>query len=153
MPASLVPHPRPAQGKRSLAKVPFVELLHGRIQGVVSSGSDDDRVYVSWYEGRTGDFYCCTNNNRPCGGLGGSPCKHILALVDAGVAQMGMERVARALGAPDETTTRGVLGAARGSQRKEPSGVVFARFLDYLRYMELSAPEGDLPELAWFVTG
>ena len=32
---------------RKLAKVPFVELADGRLQGVVSSGSDIGRVYVS----------------------------------------------------------------------------------------------------------
>ncbi len=32
---------------RKLAKVPFLELSEGRLQGVVSSGSDIERVYVS----------------------------------------------------------------------------------------------------------
>lgn len=133
--------------------MPFVEIVGGRVQGVVSSGSDIMRVYVSWYEGRTGDFYCSTNNNRPCGGLGGSPCKHIGELMETAVAQFGAETVARSLGCPDATNARAVMAAARGTQKKEPSGVVFARFLDYLRYMELPPPEGELPELAWFVTG
>jgi hypothetical protein len=150
---SFVPSRRPPPGKRALNKVPFVELLGGRVQGVVSSGSDEDRVYVSWYEGRTGDYYCSTNNNRPCGGLSAGGCKHIAGLVEAAVAQHGAERVARHLGCPDKADAAAILAAARGSQRKEPSGVVFARFLDYLRYMELEAPTGDLPELAWFVTG
>src|SRR5688500_6514644 len=39
----VVPPARP----RKLAKVPFVELSEGRLQGVVSSGSDIERVYVS----------------------------------------------------------------------------------------------------------
>ncbi len=60
--------------KRNIKKVPFVELFHGRLQGVVSSGSDIKRVYVSFFEAGTHDFYCSTNNNRPCGGLGGYPC-------------------------------------------------------------------------------
>jgi hypothetical protein len=153
LPASFIPYRRVAPEKRSLEKVPFVELFGGRAQGVVSSGSDEERVYVSWYEGKSGDFYCSTNNNRPCGGLGGGGCKHITAMLDAAVAQYGVERVARYLGAPGAANTRAILAAASGTQKKEPSGVVFARFLDYLRYMALPAPAGDVPELAWFVTG
>jgi hypothetical protein len=153
VPTSFVPHRRPAPEKRSLKDVPFAELLGGRVQGVVSSGSDAERVYVSWYEGRTGNYYCSTNNNRPCGGLRGGPCKHIVEVVDAAVAQFGVATVARHLGAPDATSARAVLAAAHGSETKEPSGTVFARFLDYLRTMELAAPVGELPELAWFVTG
>ena len=38
---------------RKLAKVPFVELADGRLQGVVSSGSDIARVYVSSIDART----------------------------------------------------------------------------------------------------
>ncbi|MCA9625984.1 MAG: hypothetical protein KC731_43480, partial [Myxococcales bacterium] len=49
---------------RNVKKVPFVELFGGRVQGVVSSGSDVKRVYVSFMEARTGNFYCSTNNNR-----------------------------------------------------------------------------------------
>ena len=41
--ARVIPPARP----RKLAKVPFVELADGRLQGVVSSGSDIERVYVS----------------------------------------------------------------------------------------------------------
>jgi hypothetical protein len=54
-----------------LAKVPFVELAERRLQGVVSSGSDIERVSVSSIAGRTHEFSCPTNNNRPCGGAGG----------------------------------------------------------------------------------
>lgn len=149
-----VPFRRPAPERRALAKVPFVELIGGRAQGVVSSGSDQDRVYVSWYEGRTGNHYCSTNNNRPCGGLRGSSCKHIDEMLAAAASQYGIAHVARALGAPDAGSVREILAAATGGvQVKEPAGVVFSRFLDYLRMMELPAPEGELPELAWFVTG
>ena len=44
--------------KRNTKKVPFVELFNGRVQGVVSSGSDINRVYVAFFEAGTGDFYC-----------------------------------------------------------------------------------------------
>ncbi len=150
---SFVSHRRVNPGKRSLRDVPFVELFAGRAQGVVSSGSDEDRVYVSWYEGKTGNYYCCTNNNRRCGGLGGSPCKHIVQMLNVAVAQFGIEEVSRFLGAPGAKDIRAVLAVARGAETKDPAGVVFSRFLDYLRYMELPAPTGELPELAWFVTG
>lgn len=153
MPVHFVPYRRPAPEKRALAKVPFVELLGGRAQGVVSSGSDKDRVYVSWYEARTGNHYCSTNNNRPCGGLGGGGCKHIDEMLAAAVSQFGIAHVARALGVPEAATVQQIKGAARGVQVKEPAGVVFSRFLDYLRYMELPPPAGELPELDWFVTG
>ena len=44
--SSVVAHPdllRP----RTVKKVPFVELYSGRLQGVISSGSDENRVYVA----------------------------------------------------------------------------------------------------------
>src|SRR5215216_6454856 len=60
--ARVVPPARP----RKLAKVPFVELADGRLQGVVSSGSDIGRVYVSSVASGSYEFACSTNNNRPC---------------------------------------------------------------------------------------
>src|SRR5262249_58152399 len=91
--ARVIPPARP----RKLAKVPFVELAGGRLQGVVSSGSDIERVYVSSVEAGTYAFACSTNNNRPCGGARGSFCNHIRALIDEAVVQYGAERVARYL--------------------------------------------------------
>jgi hypothetical protein len=62
--ARVIPPARP----RKLAKVPFVELADGRLQGVVSSGSDIERVYVSSVAADgIYSFGCSTNNNRPCG--------------------------------------------------------------------------------------
>ncbi|CAM5460930.1 SWIM-type domain-containing protein OS=Streptomyces tendae OX=1932 GN=F3L20_14370 PE=4 SV=1 [Streptomyces tendae] len=89
----VVPSARP----RKLAKVPFVELADGRLQGVVSSGSDIGRVYVSSVAASSYAFSCSTNNNRPCGGARGSFCNHIRALVAEAVLQYGAERVARYL--------------------------------------------------------
>lgn len=135
---SIVAYPRPAPTKRSLKQVPFVELFNGRLQGVVSSGSSISRVYVSFIVAGTGDFYCSTNN-RPCGGLGSSPCKHLAELVANALAQLGDERVARYLGCPkDEVSSAySICQHLGGSKRKEEAGMVFARFLDYLRYVEL----------------
>ena len=69
------------------------ELADGRLQGVVSSGSDVERVYVSSVAAGTHGYHCSTNNNRPCGGLRGAPCKHLHALVDEAVVQYGADRV------------------------------------------------------------
>src|SRR5215472_4659950 len=103
--ARVVPPARP----RKLAKVPFVELADGRLQGVVSSGSDIERVYVSSISARDHAYHCSTNNNRPCGGVRGSMCNHLRALVDEAVLQYGIDRVARYLRveAPSSASTGG----------------------------------------------
>ena len=152
---SLIAHPRPAPAKRSLQKVPYVELFNGRLQGVVSSGSSATRVYVSFIKAGSGDFYCSTNNNRPCGGLRGGYCKHLSSLVDNALAQFGAERVGRYLGCADLAITSGyqIQRQLPGTKTKEQASQVFARFLDYLRYVELAPSIEPLPEMAWFVTG
>src|SRR5215831_10100069 len=83
---------------RKLARVPFLELADGRLQGVVSSGSDIERVYVSSIAADTHALSCSTNNNRPCGGLRGpAPCNHLRTLLAEAVLQYGQQRVARYL--------------------------------------------------------
>jgi hypothetical protein len=143
-------------GSRTVKSVPFVELAGGRVQGVVSSGSDIERVYVSFIEAGTGDYYCSTNNNRPCGGLRGAPCKHIAELVDEAILQYGADRVAAYLkvagDGPPVEDARGVLGALSGRERKESPGTVFSRFLSYLRYCELKTRPGTVLEMGWFVS-
>ncbi|MEQ1569075.1 MAG: hypothetical protein ABMA64_25790 [Myxococcota bacterium] len=144
-----------ADGVRDVDDVPYVELFDGRAQGVVSSGSDPNRVYVSFVAAGTLAFNCSTNNNRPCGGLRGGPCKHIAGLVDEAVAQYGGPAVARYLKIPGDpdTVTAGhdVMRHVRGGQSKVPVSEVFSRFLFDLRFVELDAPEGYCPEMAWFV--
>lgn len=142
-------------GNRSVKKVPFVELMSGRIQGVVSSGSDIKRVYVSFLEGETGNFNCSTNNNRPCGGLRGGPCKHIMEMVFEAIVQFGGETVAHYLGIDNTGKTfrdsYDILGAIpSGHLIKESSGVVFSRFLNYLRYCELETQPSFTQEMDWF---
>ena len=143
-------------GERDAREVPFVELHGGRVQGVVSSGSDPLRVYVSFVEARTGHYFCSTNNNRPCGGLRGAPCKHIAELVDEAMRQFGPGAVAAYLGVSGDegelNSARAVLGRLRGDQQKESPGVVFSRFLSYLRYCELGARTGTVLEMGWFVS-
>ncbi|GAA2123547.1 hypothetical protein GCM10009727_10260 [Actinomadura napierensis] len=134
---------------RKLAKVPFVELAEGRLQGVVSSGSDLARVYVSSIAAGSHDFSCSTNNNRPCGGLGGSSmCKHLRSLVDEAVIQYGLERVARYLKA--ESGDGDLAGALRGSKASAPAAGVFSRFLRHLSYLEVPGAAEPLPEMHWF---
>ena len=142
-------------GKRNIKKVPFVELFNGRLQGVVSSGSDIQRVYVSFFEAGTLDFYCSTNNNRPCGGLGGGyACKHLVSLMDDAIAQYGLDRVVRFLKVPgdlSQITTAGHIISRQGTLKKAPASEVFSRFLNYLHYVELGTSNQPLPEMSWFV--
>ena len=49
--------------RRNVKKVPFLELKNNRLQGVVSSGSDIMRVYVSFIQAGDFQFNCRTNNN------------------------------------------------------------------------------------------
>jgi hypothetical protein len=136
---------------RKLAKVPFVELSEGRLQGVVSSGSDVSRVYVSSITAGDHGLSCNTNNNRPCGGLGGShPCNHLRALADAAVAQYGLGRVTRYLKVEladgEENLWAGLHPTAAPSRAAE----VFSSFLRHLAYLEVPPTTEPLPELQWF---
>ncbi|MFF7363214.1 hypothetical protein [Streptomyces sp. NPDC008125] len=149
----VVPPARP----RRLAKVPFVELADGRLQGVVSSGSDIERVYVSSVETRTFAYACSTNNNRPCGGARGGFCTHIRALVNESVLQYGPERVARYLraepsdGEPSAQGITATMTAARpGPAGSTAAAPVFSRFLHHLAYLELAPTTMPLPEMQWF---
>ncbi|GAB3976568.1 hypothetical protein V1634_27775 [Plantactinospora veratri] len=143
----------PAVRPRKLAKVPFVELADGRLQGVVSSGSDIERVYVSSIVAGSHAFNCSTNNNRPCGGLRGAPCKHLHALLDEATVQYGVERVARYLriDAADGASSGADLAARlTGGPEPTPAAVVFSRFLRHLAYLEVPGSTEPLPELHWF---
>lgn len=140
--------------KRDIKKVPFVELFNHRLQGVVSSGSDIERVYVSFFEAGSLDYYCSTNNNRPCGGLRGYPCNHLQALMSEAIAQYGIEQVIRYLNVPGDLAvlkSEGDILARTGTAKKEPASEVFSRFLNYLRYLELTTSAQPLPEMSWFV--
>jgi hypothetical protein len=135
---------------RKLAKVPFVELAEGRLQGVVSSGSDIARVYVSSIAAETHDFSCSTNNNRPCSVAGGNyRCKHLGALIDEAVKQYGRERVARYLKveAGEGDNLHSLL---QGTQERAPAAAVFSRFLRHLTYLEVPASPEPLTEMHWF---
>jgi hypothetical protein len=152
--ARVVPPARP----RKLAKVPFVELADGRLQGVVSSGSDIGRVYVSSVAAGSYAYACSTNNNRPCGGARGSFCNHIRALVGEAVLQYGAERVARYLkidaeGGADAHALTSVMTASRpGAGDSSAAAQVFSRFLRHLAYLELAPTTRPSPEMQWFPT-
>ncbi|MFF0107113.1 hypothetical protein [Streptomyces hirsutus] len=153
--ARVMPPARP----RKLAKVPFVELADGRLQGVVSSGSDIGRVYVSSVAAGTYAFACSTNNNRPCGGARGWFCNHIRALVDEAVLQYGAERVARYLkvevtdGELDADSVTTAMTHTRPAQGDTSAAApVFSRFLRHLAYLELAPSTAPLPEMQWFPT-
>lgn len=144
---------------RKLAKVPFVELADGRLQGVVSSGSDIGRVYVSSVAAGTYAFACSTNNNRPCGGARGSFCNHIRALINEAVLQYGAERVSRYLraetadGEPDAPSITAAMSDTRPPQGDTKAAApVFSRFLRHLAYLELTPTTSPLPEMQWFPT-
>jgi hypothetical protein len=146
---SLVPAAAPS-GKRDVATSPYVELANNRLQAVVASGSDVNRVYCAFLEAGSGAFYSSTNNNRPDAGMQ----KRIVWMVGEAVAQFGLERVARYLQVdPARVQTAAQLAAEvlrKGTPRKEEAGVVFSRFLNYLRFVELQSRGEPLPEMAWF---
>ncbi len=136
---------------RDIKKVPFVELYNGRLQGVVSSGSDIQRVYVSYITAETMDFYCSTNNNRPCGGLGRYPCKHLQELLKEAIKQHGFDEVVHYLKLTAENTPdeRSIITQAQNIV-KAPAGEVFSRFLAYLQLLEYPDSTTPLPEMDWF---
>jgi hypothetical protein len=147
----------PPARPRKLAKVPFVELADGRLQGVVSSGSDIERVYVSSVAAASYAFTCSTNNNRPCGGARGSFCNHIQALISEAVLQYGAGRVARYLRVETGDAEPGAHGIAAAMSAARPSpgeagaaAPVFSRFLRHLAYLDLAPVTAPLPEMQWF---
>jgi len=146
----------PAQ-PRKLAKVPFVELADGRVQGVVSSGSDIERVYVSSVAAGSYAFACSTNNNRPCGGARGSFCNHIRTLIGEAVLQYGAERVARYLRVEPADSAPGIIAAMSTAPPPQAdtrvAAPVFSRFLRHLAYLELAPTTAPLPEMQWFPPG
>ena len=145
--AAVIPPVQP----RKLAKVPFVELAEGRLQGVVSSGSDVERVYVSSITAGEHGLSCNTNNNRPCGGLSGAhPCNHLRALVEAAVAQYGADRVARYLKVEPPEDEAGIWSVLHPVAAPGRTPEVFSSFLRHLAYLEVEPSTDPLPELQWF---
>jgi hypothetical protein len=65
----------------------FAEVKDDSLVGIVKSQTSKDLVY-SCRLGVDGSFGCCTQNLRPCGGLRGALCKHLLVLI-IGLARAG----------------------------------------------------------------
>jgi uncharacterized protein YjbI with pentapeptide repeats len=82
----------------------FAEVTGDSVVGVVKSQSDPKLVY-SCRLASDGAFGCCTQNLRPCGGLGGALCKHLLVLV-VGLAKAGKLDPATVDGWIDASRTR-----------------------------------------------
>ncbi|MEV0901749.1 hypothetical protein [Actinoplanes sp. NPDC049802] len=146
--APVIPPARP----RKLAKAPFVELADGRLQGVVSSGSDVERVYVSSITAGDHGLSCNTNNNRPCGGLSGGSraCNHLRVLADAAVAQYGLARVARYLKVTLPEDSGDLWAGLHTTTAPNRAAEVFSGFLRHLAYLEVPSTTEPLPELEWF---
>jgi hypothetical protein len=142
--------------RRDINKVPFVELFNDRLQGVISSGSDIERVYIAYYDRNSLNYNCSTNNNRPCGGVSVRPCKHLQLLLKESMAQYEPVIVGRYLGIPDDRALKPAdvsryVASHGGSLTRVPAGDIFSRFLNYLRYLELPSSNTPLPEMSWFV--
>jgi hypothetical protein len=58
----------------------FSEAKDDSLVGIVKSQSSKERVY-SCRLASDGSFGCCTQNLKPCGGLQGALCKHLLVLI------------------------------------------------------------------------
>jgi hypothetical protein len=65
----------------------FAKVDSDQVVGIVKSQSVSDLVY-SCRIGADGKYACCTQNLNICGGLKGSPCKHLLVLI-VGLAKGG----------------------------------------------------------------
>ncbi len=137
--------------KRDVKKVPFLEFFENRLQGIVSSGSDIERVYVSYFEVGSLDYCCSTNNNRPCGGLRGAPCGHLEALLSEAVIQFGFEVVGRFLhiDTTQVDSIRKILAGA-GNNTGLYAGEIFSRFLSDLELLELPSSDMPLTTMTWF---
>ncbi|MBX9694843.1 MAG: pentapeptide repeat-containing protein, partial [Cyanobacteria bacterium] len=58
----------------------YSETNDSHVAGIVKSQRDTELLYACELTSK-GGFTCCTQNLRPCGGLRGAPCKHLLVLV------------------------------------------------------------------------
>ncbi len=65
----------------------YSELDFDRISGIVKSQTDEELVYACSLDD-AGNYCCCSQNLKACGGLKGSICKHLLVLL-IGLAKSG----------------------------------------------------------------
>jgi uncharacterized protein YjbI with pentapeptide repeats len=107
----------------------FSEVKDDALLGVVRSQSIGDLVY-SCRLASDGTFGCCTQNLRPCGGLQGALCKHLLVLI------VGLTRSGRL----DPATVDGWIEA---SKKQKPQLDRDAMGETFLRYKGAQAGEVD----------
>lgn len=98
----------------------YAKVNDGNVVGVVKSQTDPDLVY-SCRLASDGTYGCGTQNLRQCGGLAGSPCKHLLVLV------VGLSRA----GELDPTKARDWTKAARGKSPVFDKDALAETFLTY----------------------
>ncbi len=107
----------------------FSEVNELELAGIVKSQSKSDLVYACRLTSE-GHFTCCTQNLRPCGGLKGSVCKHILVLL-IGLAQADLIPLRRAY-----TWVRASQGYRHSFDKETVSGL-------FIRYKGAEAGEID----------
>jgi uncharacterized protein YjbI with pentapeptide repeats len=98
----------------------FAKVQPDHVVGVVKSQSDPTLVY-SCRLGSDGKYACCTQNLNVCGGLRGSPCKHLLVLI------VGLTKA----GELDPGTAHDWTQASRGQKPALDKDVMTETFLQY----------------------
>lgn len=98
----------------------FADVKADSVMGVVKSQTSGDLVY-SCRLASDGTYGCCTQNLRPCGGLRGSLCKHLLVLV-VGLAKAGQL---------DSATAEGWVDASKAKKPELDQDVMSEAFLRY----------------------
>ncbi len=107
----------------------FADVQDASIVGIVKSQSSKDLVY-SCRLTSDGSFGCCTQNLKPCGGLRGALCKHLLVLI-VGLAKAGKF---------DAATVDHWINLSRG---QKPGIDVDSMSATFLRYKGAEAGEID----------
>lgn len=133
---------QPFVRKRNIKKIPFIEFHNNKLQGVVSSGSSLERVYVCVINFEDKTYTCHTNNNRPCGGLRGKMCSHLSKLLMTARSEEKLSKIV------DISSTYSFVpnGSARYSE-------VFSRFQTKLKFLEIPEPKDiHIPEIRWFLS-
>ena len=98
----------------------FADVTDSALAGVVKSQTSKELVY-SCRLAADGAFGCGTQNLKPCGGLQGALCKHLLVLV-VGLAKAGKL---------DPATADNWVNASRGQKPTLDTDVTAATFLKY----------------------
>ena len=90
----------------------FADVKDDALVGIVKSQSNRDLVYSCRLD-QDGSFACCTQNLRPCGGLRGALCKHLLVLI------VGLTRAGQLDPQPDRLRQH-LHAADRGGDHRDP---------------------------------